>query len=438
MKFRLLLLLAALLPVPALADDWPQFLGPKRDGIWREVGILEKFPEGGPKKLWSAKLGGGYGGPSVAGGKVFVADYTKGDSGGTERIVCFDAAKGTELWATAYPVTYKIPGGYTSGPRCTPLVEGEFVYTVGAMGDLTCLAVADGKKVWSKNYVSDYKARVPLWGFASHPVIEGDKLICVTGGSGDNFVIAFDKATGKELWHSQELNADCGYAAVMIYEFDKVRTAVVWHQKAIIGLDPATGKRLWKYDFEIKFGLTAPTPRQVGTDKLFATAFYDGPVLLKIGAEKPEVIWKGTSSIELEGRTDKLHSIMTTPFVKDGHIYGVCSYGELRCLKSDTGERVWSTRQPIVGTKTDAGKPTRWGNAFLVEHADRFFIFNEQGELVIAKLTPKGCEEIDRAAIIKPTNKDAGRKVVWVYPAYAGKKMYVRNDEEIVCVDLAR
>ena len=434
---RLASLLLALSAMSARADDWPQFLGPKRDGVWREEGILDKFPEGGPKKVWSAKLGAGYGGPSVAGGKVYVADYLKTDVGTVERVVCFDAAKGTELWATPYPVSYKNIG-YATGPRCTPLIDGELVYTVGAMGDLTCLAAKDGKTVWSKNYLKDYSAKVPIWGFASHPVVEGDKLICVTGGSNDRLVVAFDKKTGNELWHSQEITGDCGYAAVMAYDFGKVRTAVVWHQSAVVGLDPGTGKRLWKYDFPVKFALTAPTPRQVDTDKLFVTAFYDGPVLLKIAGDKPEVLWKGKSSSEQAAKTDKLHSILATPFVKDGHIYGVDSYGELRCLKADTGERLWSTLKPTVGTATEEGKLTRWGNAFLVEQADRFFLFNEQGQLVIAKLTPKGYEEIDRAAIVKPTNKEAGRKVVWVYPAFAGKKMYVRNDEEIVCVDLAR
>ena len=438
MKFQLVMMLTAWMTTPILADDWPQFLGPKRDGIWREEGILEKFPAGGPKKVWSAKLGGGYAGASIANGKVFVADFQKTDAGSVERVVCFDGAKGTELWATKYPVTYKIPGGYSSGPRCTPLVDGEFVYTVGAMGDLTCLAAKDGKTIWSKNYVKDYSAKVPIWGFASHPLIDGDKLICVTGGKDDKLVIAFDKLTGKEIWHSQELAADCGYAAVMIYEFNTVRTAVIWHQNAVVGLDPDTGKRLWKYDFPVRFALTAPTPRQLGTDKLFVTAFYDGPVMLKIADNKPTVEWKGKSASEQADKTDGLHSIMPTPFIKDGHIYGVCSYGELRCLKADTGERVWSTRKPTVGTATEEGKPTRWGNAFLVQHEDRFFLFNEKGELVIAKLTPKGYEEIDRAPILAPTNKDAGRKVVWVYPAFAGKKMYVRNDEELACIDLAK
>jgi outer membrane protein assembly factor BamB len=129
---------------------------------------------------------------------------------------------------------------------------------------------------------------------------------------------------------------------------------------------------------------------------------------------------------------------MPTPFIVGDYIYGVCSYGELRCLKVSTGERVWETRKPTVGTPSEEGKPTRWGNAFLVQNGDRFFLFNEKGELVIAKLTPKGYEEMDRAAIVKPTNKLAGRPVVWVYPAFADKKMYVKNDEELVCIDLAK
>jgi len=438
MKFRLAAILVALLSAPVLAEDWPQFLGPKRDGVWRETGILEKFPQGGPKKLWTEKIGGGYAGPAVAGGKVFAVDYTKDDSSANESVICFDAEKGTRLWKSSYPVVYKIPGGYSSGPRCTPLVDGECVYTVGSMGDLNCYAVKDGKLIWSKNYIKDFKAKVPLWGFASHPLVDGDKLICVTGGTTDNLVMAFDKKTGKELWHSQEISTDCGYAAVMIYDLDKVRTAVVWHQAAVVGLDPETGKRLWKYDFPVKYALTAPTPRQVGMDKLFITAFYDGPVMLKIAGGKATPDWKGKSASEQPDKTDGLHSIMPTPFIVDGHIYGVCSYGELRCLKADTGERVWSTRKPTVGTPTEEGKATRWGNAFLTQHEDRFFLFNEKGELVIAKLTPKGYEEIDRAAIVAPTNKDAGRKTVWVHPAFAGKKMYVRNDLELVCVDLAK
>ena len=431
------LLPLVLLPALAPAADWPQWLGPDRDGVWKETGILDKFPEGGPKKLWAAKVGEGYGGPAVVGERVYVMDLLKADGESKERVLCLDAKDGSPVWKHEYPCKYE-KVGYPAGPRCTPHVDGELVYAVGTMGDLFCLKAKDGSVVWKKNYIKDFAAKIPIWGFASHPAVEGDLLIAVTGGTKDNLVVAFDKKTGEQKWAAEATAADCGYAAVMVYTFGKTRTAVVWHGGAVVGLDPATGKRLWKQDFKTNYGLTAPTPRKVGDDRLFVTAFYEGPMMLKVGDKKVDVEWKGNGKSEKPEGSDKLHSIMPTPVIAGDHIYGVCSYGELRCLTADKGERVWETRTPTVGRPGEEGKPTRWGNAFLTPNADRVFLFNEQGELVIAKLTPKGYEEIDRAAIVKPTNKLAGRPVVWVHPAYAGKKMYVRNDQELVCVDLAK
>ncbi len=436
--YRWLYLLAVVaVPAVAHADDWPQWLGPDRDGVWKETGILDKFPKDGPKKLWSAKVGGGFSGPSVVGDRLYVMDLVGSGSEQKERVLCLDTKDGAEVWKHEYPVQYgKV--GYPAGPRCTPHVDGELVYTVGTMGNLYCLKAKDGKVVWQKNYVKGFEAKVPIWGFASHPTVYGDLLICVTGGTKDNLVIAFDKKTGEQKWAVESTQADCGYAAVMVYEFGKTKTAVVWHGAAVLGLDPDTGKRLWKQDFKTNYGLTAPTPRKLDGDRLFVTAFYEGPMMLKVTDNKVSVEWKGNGKSEKPEGSDKLHSIMPTPYIQDGHIYGVCSYGELRCLTADKGERVWETRKPTVGTKDAEGKPTRWGNAFLTPNGDRCFLFNEQGELVIARLTPKGYEEIDRALIVKPTNKLAGRPVVWVHPAYAGKKMYVRNDQELVCVDLAK
>jgi outer membrane protein assembly factor BamB len=427
-----------LLPALAPAADWPQWMGPDRDGVWKEAGIVEKFPKGGPKQLWTAKVGEGYAGPAVVGNRVFVMDVTgKGDEQ-KERVICVSAKDGSQLWTHEYACKYdKV--GYPAGPRCTPLVDGEFVYTVGTMGHLFCLKTKDGSVVWRKDYRKDYKAKLPIWGFASHPVIENGLLIAVTGGTTDDLVVAFDPKTGEEKWKAEATAADCGYAAVTVHDFGKTRTAVVWHGGAVVGLDPATGKRLWKQDFKANYGLTAPTPMKVGDDRLFVTAFYEGPMMLKVtDGKEVSVEWKGTGKSEKPEGTDKLHSIMPTPIISGKHIYGVCSYGELRCLTADKGERLWETRIPTVGKPGEEGKATRWGNAFLTPHEDRVFLFNEQGELVIAKLTPKGYEEIDRAKIVTPTNKLAGRPVVWVHPAFADKKVFVRNDAELVCVDLAK
>jgi outer membrane protein assembly factor BamB len=457
----LLALISASLALPVYADDWPQWLGPKRDGVWRENGIVDKFPQGGPKKVWNVKVGAGYAGPAVANGKVFVTDRTldagqKSPDGGFsnpevsggERVLCLDAKTGAELWKHDYPCKYKVQ--YASGPRCTPTVDGDRVYTLGTMGDLRCLKVSDGSLVWKKNFVTDYKASVPVWGFAAHPLIDGDKLICLAGGSDERLVIAFDKATGKEVWTSQSFEGDFGYCPPVIYTFGGTRTLVIWHPRAVVGLDPETGKRLWKQDFEVKAALTAPTPRQLDGDRLLVTSFYNGSMLLKVGDKAVSVVWKSKNRGEVPDKTDNLHSIMATAVVKDGHIYGVCSYGELRCLNTDTGERVWADMRATRGRFTpkavaDNPEPStkqpwseRWGLAFLVPQGDHFFLFNEQGELIIARLSPKGYEEIDRAAILKPTNRMSGHPTVWMHPAFADKKCFARNDEELVCVDMAK
>src|SRR5262249_11112493 len=253
-------------------------------------------------------------------------------------------------------------------------------------------------------------------------------------------VMAVDKNSGKELW--RRLDGAGGYAPPMIYEAGGRRQLIVWHPSAVSSLEPESGKVLWSHPFRVKMNISIATPRLDG-DRLFVTAFYSGPLMLKLAADRPAttLLWRGKSSSEQSRLTDGLHCLMSTPVILDGHIYGVCSYGQLRCLKADTGERLWET---FTAT---AGEEVRWGNAFLVPHIPsdgpqseagrRWFIFNEKGDLLIARLTPQGYDQIDRAHILEPTNRNAGRPVVWSHPAFANRCMYARNDKETVCVDLA-
>lgn len=452
-----LVLLASLAATAARADDWPQWMGPQRDGVWREDGILDKFHAGGPKVLWKQPCGVGYAGPSVAAGKLFLPDFLpkdklpgggfeKGQFRGEERLVCRDAATGKELWVDGYPVAYTI--SYAAGPRANATVDGDKVYSLGAMGDLRCLETATGKLVWSKNFVKDYGANVPVWGFSSHPLIDGNKLICLAGGSNDRLVIAFDKHTGKELWASQSCPGDFGYSPPVIHEFGGQRQLIIWHTKAVTGLNPETGKRLWKADFDVKFALTAPMPRKVGADGLFLTSFYNGSLFLKVGADKADVVWRSKAKGEQASQTTDLSSIMPTPVIDGDTAYGVCSYGQLRGLEISSGKRLWETMQATRGKRTPAkvaasdepAQIERWSNAFLTPQGGRCFLFNEQGDLIIARLSKGGYEEIDRANVIEPTNTMAGsgRKVVWVHPAYANKCVFVRNDREVICLSLAR
>lgn len=439
------------------ADDWPQWLGPRRDGVWREDGIIDTFPPGGPPVRWRTPIGAGYAGPSVAGPRVYLTDrvmpqgaslpanpFARGELPGTERILCLDDLTGTVIWKHEYDCPYRI--SYASGPRASPLIAGGNVYTLGAMGDLLCLNAETGRVIWSRNFIRDYGAPAPIWGFAAHPLLIGNRLVCLVGGDGST-VVAFDKDSGAEVWKNLSSNR-IGYCPPTLIELGGQRQLIIWDPEAVHGLDPESGKELWSVPFAVKAELSIPQPRLEG-NLLFITSFYNGSILLKLDGEKPAatVVWKSKSNSEQANKTDTLHSIMPTPIVRDGNVYGVCSYGQLRCLELATGRRIWesmaATRQKIDGMMSPSdSKPNtsseRWGNAFLVEQGKRTILFNEHGDLIFAELSPRGYREIDRARIIEADDPMPGRKVVWVHPAFAHRNVYVRNNRELVSVSLAK
>ncbi len=421
------------------ADDWPQWLGPQRDGVWRETGILSKFPAGGPPVRWRAEIGAGYSGPAVAGGRVYLMDRKlapgatnpgnpfarTGQIPGNERVLCLNEADGKIVWQHEYDCPYTV--SYAAGPRVTPLVSGGRVWTVGTEGHLFCFDAADGQVVWSRDFKKDFGAKTPVWGFAGHPLLDGNKLICLVGGEG-SVAVAFDKDTGKELWRALSAR-EPGYCPPTMIEVGGKKQLIVWHPEAVNALDPESGKVLWTHPWAIRSGLSLAQPRQVG-DLLFVTAFYNGARLFRLGGTAPEVVWQTDKPSEKE--TQHLNCLMSTPVIADGTIYGVCSYGQLRGLKLETGERLWET---FAATNPEG--PTRWGNAFIVKQGDRFFLANEKGDLIIARLTPKGYEEVSRAHLLDPTNHDARRPVVWSHPAFANRCVFTRNDRELVCASLA-
>jgi outer membrane protein assembly factor BamB len=419
------------------ADDWPQWMGPMRDGVWRETGITTTFKQGRILR-WRTPIGAGYSGPAVSGGRVYVMDrrlapgvgnpenpFTKALVPGHERVLCLDEATGSVIWVHEYDAPYTI--SYAAGPRATPTVGHGKVYTLGAEGVLFCLEAATGKVIWTRDFKQDFGVKTPEWGFAGHPLLEEDRVICLVGGEG-SVVVAFERETGRELWRSLSAR-EPGYGAPVLLERDGRRQLIVWHSESVNALDWQTGQVLWSVSFESRYGLTAPTPR-VTDDILFVSAFYNGSLALRLGEEQPEVLWRSPKVSEKD--TTYLHSIISTPFIQDGHIYGVCSYGQLRCLDLKTGRRLWETLEA-----TTPERATRWGSAFLIPHEDRFFLFNERGELILAKLSPHGYAEMDRMQLIEPTNWDPGRMVVWSHPAFANRSVYVRNDQEILSVSLA-
>ena len=415
---------------PIFAEDWPEWRGKGRNGIWTESGILDKFPEKGLTAVWRTPIHGGFAGPAVAEGRVFVTDF-KRSSGkkGMERALCLDEKSGKILWTREWDADYQ-GISYDTGPRATPTVDGDRVYIVGGSGTLLCLNARTGDVIWRKDYVKDYRMQMPTWGIASAPLVDGDRLIAIVGGQPDAKVIAFDKMTGKEIWRALPSESEQGYSQPVIVAARGTRQLIIWDPTAVVALDPATGKTYWQHPFRINLSLTLATPVFDGS-RLLVSSFYNGSMLLDLAKEKASVIWKGKSNSEIN--TDGLHAVVNTPVIDGDYIYGICSYGQFRCLNLKTGERIWETMEV---TKEKA----RWASGFIVRHGDRYFINNDRGELIIAKLSAQGYQEISRTQLIKPTSNPGNRRelgvVNWSHPAYANRHIVARNDEEIISVSL--
>ena len=432
MKIPLLAALAAL-ALHAHAEDWPEWRGAGRAGVWRETGIVEKFPDGGLTFRWRVPIQGGYAGPSVADGRVFVTDFTPTNSpAGSERALCLEEKTGKLLWEQKWDADYRpLQPTYAGGPRATPTVDGDRVYVLGAVGALACLDVKTGAVKWRKDYQKEYETHVPVWGMAGAPIVDGPRLLCLVGGRGDAEVVAFDKLTGAELWRALPSGGEPGYNQPILIDAGGTRQLIVWTPREVAALDPATGQVHWREPFDIRSGLTVATP-VFDQGRLLVSAFYNGSMMFDLDPAKPaaRVAWRGKSNSEIN--TDGLHALINTPVLDGDHLYGVCSHGQLRCLNARTGERVWETQEL---TKEKA----RWATAFIVRNGDRYFINNDRGDLVLAKLSPKGFEEISRTKLIKPTSRGGRRElgaVNWSHPAYANRHIFARNDEEIVCASL--
>lgn len=430
MKLRFPLAIAVLIlaaTAASRADEWPQWRGPNRDGVWRETGIVEEFDQPQQKIRWRAPIASGYSGPTVADGRVFITDRVV-EPKQIERVHCFDAETGKNLWTHTYDCVYS-GVGYEAGPRASVAIDDGRAYSLGTMGHLFCFDAASGRVLWSKDCNQRYKIQMPIWGIAASPIVVGDLLIAQIGGEGA-CLVAFDKATGQEQWRA--LDDRASYSAPILIEQAGKQVLVCWTGDNVAGLDPASGKVHWKHTFKPnKMVINISTPVLEG-DRMFMTAFYDGSLMLKVHRDKlaVEPLWR-RQGID-EKQTDALHSIIATPYFEGDYVYGVDSYGELRCLDAKTGDRVWES--------LEATPKARWSNIHMVKNGDRMFMFNERGELIIARLSPQGYHEISRTKLIEPTTDQLRQRggVCWAHPAYAYKHVFARNDKELVSASLAK
>ncbi len=442
MKSTLIIFAFSLVSPFLLADDWPQWLGPERDGVWRETGIVESFPEGGPEVLWRVPAGYGYSSPAIADGKVYLSDYlieegelvnnpgARHPLKGKERVRCFDAATGEVLWSHAYDEPYHL--SYPGGPRAIPTIADGKVYSLGAEGTFVCLDAKTGEVIWQQDWKEAFEIESPIWGFSAHPLIEGDTLYALVGGEG-SVAVAFDKNTGDVKWKALSAS-EPGYCPPTMIEHAGVMQLLIWHPESINALNPADGSVYWSLPLKPSYGMSIMAPQKSG-NLLFASGIGRVGAVMKLDDEKPgaEFLWNAKPK---EG----VFAANVTPLIIDGVIYGCdIDTSAFTAASLENGERFWQTTLPTLGEENPK-RGGRHGTAFLTHHQEsgRFFLFSETGHLIIAEATPEAYTEISRAKMLEPTNEAFGRPVVWAAPAFAMKSAFLRNDKELIRVNLAK
>lgn len=421
--------------IPVRGDDWPQWMGPQRNGIYAESGVVNAIPESGLEVLWRVPVGLGYSGPAVSGGRVFLTDYlvesgtsTNNPGGrdalnGKERVLCFDASTGNLIWKHEYARPYEL--SFPNGPRATPTVDGDHIYCLGAEGDLICFAADSGEVIWQKQLQQEYAAEAPIWGYAAHPLVHGDLLYTLAGGEG-SAVVALDKRTGKEIWKALTTE-DIGYCPPVIYELGGQPRLIIWHSQSLNALDPQTGEVFWTYPLQPRYGMSIAAP-QLNGNLLFASGIGETSAMLQLDENgKPQgSLWDGKPKIGV-------YSGSATALFEDNAIYGSdCGSGAFIAVNPRDGSRYWESFQLTTGGERRASH----GTSFVVQYSGGYLVFTETGDLVSAKLSPAGFEETGRMHVLEPTGSWSDRPVVWSHPAFADQCMFARNDQELVCVSL--
>lgn len=428
---------------PVVAEDWTQWRGPDRLAVWREQGIIDRFPEQGLTPTWEVKIGSGYSGPVVSDGRIVTMDYSP--KPGTEiaeaieRTICLDEQTGRLLWADRWQTDYRqVMGSYRTGPRATPTIDGDRVYTLGSVGHIRCNDLQTGELIWSHDSRQEYQLLVPVFGTSIAPIVDGDLVIYAPGGRDTEQLRAYNKLTGEEVWKSCHAAYELGYSQLVIYEHAGVRQLIYWDPEWVRGINPQTGEVYWQIPMACKSAMCIATPVKSGSN-LLVSSFYDGSMLLELDDARPaaKMLWHVKGHGELPQQTYGLHAVITTPIIQGDYFYGTCSYGEFRGLRLEDSERIWENKEIT--------RQGRWGSAFCVAHGDKYFMVNDVGELLIIRFSPQGPELIDRTQLIEPdtesgfgARKFANSIVNWCHPAFANGHLIIRNDHTLRRVSLKK
>lgn len=389
------------------AADWPAWRGTARDGLSQETGLLQSWPESGPKKLWtSSEAGIGYSSFSVAGDRL----YTLGADAENEYVLALDANTGSKLWQTS--IGPRLSNGWGDGPRSTPTIAGDLVIALGGEGGLRCVSAKDGSLKWSAE-MQKLGGSIPKWGYSESPLVDGDKVLCTPGGS-DGTVVAFDLKSGKELWQSSDITEGAHYSSILAVDHFGKRQYIQLTETKVFGLD-ANGNLQWQADWP---GRVAVIPTPIYQDGLvYVTSGYGvGCMLLKVDA---------SNNVEklYDNKVMKNHHGGT--ILLDGHIYGHSNGVGWICQNMLSGELIWNEKSKL-------GK-----GAMAYADGMLYCLSETDGSCVLAKATPAGWEEHGRFVLQPQTEQRSIKGKVWTHPVIANGRLYLRDQEIVCCYDIA-
>lgn len=393
-------------PPAGIAGEWPQILGPDRNGIAQGETVSHGWGESGPPRLWQHPVGSGLAGPAIADGKLIVFHRVDNE----EIVEALDARTGKPLWKAAFPTRYVSTISPDNGPRCVPTIHQGLVYLLGAGGQLHCVKLADGSKVWSRDCAKDFNAPDGYFGFGSSPIVAADRLLVnVGGGTAEAGIVAFDLKTGRTLWKATGELAS--YSSPVLARIGSQDQVVFVTRYQTLGIDAASGRVWWK----LPFGRRGPTVNAANplvlNDHLFLTAAYGiGAVYARLGGAQPQVDWSNDET---------LSSQYTTPIYRDGVLYGVdgrhdVGIASLRCIDPKTGNVLWNQ--------------DGFGKASLLLAGDKLLAQTTDGELRIIAASPHGYKLLASASVCEDGT--------FALPALSGGLYYVRDGKVLNCYDL--
>lgn len=399
--------LCSLLLCQASAEDWPTWRGVNRDGLSEETGLLKEWPADGPEVEWVSKEAGlGYSSFSVVGDRI----YTMGADDNTEYIIALDATTGKKVWQTA--IGGRLKNGWGDGPRGTPSVAGNYVVALGGKGGLVCVDATDGAKKWSAE-MTQMGGKVPNWGYSESPLIDTDRVLCTPGGS-QGAVACFDLKSGKKIWQSSGMTEKAHYSSIIAVEHFGQHQYIQLTQNKVFGLD-AAGQLEWQADWPLGRTAVVPTPIYRGGN-VYVTSGYGAGCML-VSVNKDNVATK-----VYDNKTMKNHH--GGVILVGDHIYGYSDGPGWTCQDMMTGEMVWNEKRRL-------GK-----GAVAYADGQLYCIDEKTGTCVLADATVDGWEEHGRFTLTPQTQQRATKGKVWTHPVVANGKLYLRDQEIVICYDI--